>query len=455
MSTARQTIKKCEEEHDTTICSPLVVLYVFCAPLVSLDIFCIKLDFDFIDNQFIEFLEKGFEALLEELNKMIDAEVRVDGDFDVITNKSKSYEELRKEVKHNFSGRTKNIFVFFEISKVISIVFSFYLFYTIYRFKYKYLTEMRFQNRYLLKSLKEINNNRVERGEASLFPLNYTEQQRFIVIHSWRITYWEVIQALHGIAEVILPCFYVLCIVFGDYALYYLLRVINEGSRATSGDTPSVLTVDIGGDGFVADFMETIVATFMPIINGLDIDFGVCAPKPRSPNFNATAWLLFLCFVCLLQAALYPYAARAQHLIMESFYPAETRLRMAWLYNDILRRRKTLSMVIAQRMAGNARFDTGDPIPVIEWLRSQWGGSWLCRWLLQDTKGQYCINCAQSLVGLKLNEGYFKCLTYGCSGIYCKKCSAQLKWTCIVCKATMERRVNHDLRLVEVDESKF
>lgn len=456
----QETITKCEEDHDNSICSPLITLYPMCTPLGALEIFCIKLDYDFLDLHFVDYLEEGFKALLEELKTFVDVDVSIDGDFKVVTNKTKSYEKIRDDVLREFALRTDHVFTYLELTKIVSIAFSFYLFFSVYRFRHQYLTKLHYQNRYLLRSINEINEIRMERGAPSVFPLNFEEQRHFIVIYSWRVTYWEVMQAIRGIADVAGPCFYVFCIVFGDYALYYLLLLITEESAKNAVVTPPVLKVDIQGEGFAAQFMHSLVDTFEPIVNGFDIDFGVCAPRPHQPDEGRLITLVGLCLFCLLQSILYPFAARVMHLTMARYYVEETRQRMVWLYNDILRRRKTLQMIVFERFKGKYGEKGADPIPIMAWLRSEWGDYWVCQWCLgggAESAVDFCVNCGKTLAGAKETVGFFKCPTYGCSAVYCRDCIRQLNWVCILCKKNVNVRANYgDLALEEgVDVSAF
>lgn len=452
MQMIRKTIEECEVDHDNTICSPLVSLYPLCTPLGALEIFCIELDYEFLDLHFVEYLEEGFKALLDELKLFVDVDIEIDVDFEVTTNKTKSYEKIRQDVAKEFADRTDEVLSFFSASQLVSTTLSLYLFYSVYSFRYNYLTKLHFQNRYLLRSLIEINELRVARGQPSVFPLNFAERRRFIVIYSWRVTYWEVIQALQSLLTDVGPCFYVFCVALGDYALYYLLVVITEESRGANMDVEPVIKVEIKGEGFAADFMHSLVDTFVPIVNGFQIDFGVCAPQPHQPDEERMVTLFLLCIFCLLQGILYPFAARFMHLIMEQYYEEETRQRMAWLYNDIIRRRRTLQMIVREKILGRYEGEEGaDPIPVMEWVRSQLRDYSICRYLLlclgdeDDEAGvgsKFCINCAKRLAARRSGRGeeeerkvgYFKCPAYECSGIYCGDCIRQLNWVCILCK---------------------
>lgn len=445
MKAVADTIRKCEEENGSEICKPLGALYPMCAGLISLQIFCIEIDYSFLDLHFVEYLEKGFRALLKELETFVDVEVGVDGDFEVITNKTKTYTLIRDQVTQDFEIRTAALYHYFDISKILSIIVSLLLFVSVYRFRHHYLTDVKYQNRYLLRSLDEINDLRVSRGDPSVYPLNFEEERRFIIIFSWRVTYWELLQSLENIGKVILPCFYVFCLCFGDYALYYLLLNITKAGRDTTVDV-QVLNVEVEGQGFAADYMQSMVDTFEPMINGFEMDFGVCAPQPFRPDEGRLITLFFLCLFSLAQSILYPFAARAMHLVMEKYYVQETRKRMVWLYNDIIRRRKTMQMIVYERLTGNYGPGAVDPIPIMAWLRSEWGDYWICRCCLGgvgDDGEKFCVNCAKSLAGAKEAVGFFKCPTYGCEGIYCRDCIRQLQWVCILCKKNVKVRVNY------------
>lgn len=449
----KETIENCEIDHDNTVCSPLITLYPMCAPLYTLEVFCIELNYTFLDVYFVEHLQKGFERLQKELMTFVDVDVGIDGDFAVKTNASKTYAKVVEDVKRQFNARTETLFVFLESAKILSLLFSFYLFFTVYRFKHKYLNEVEYQNRYLLKSFKEINNLRVSDGESSVFPLNYEEERHFIVIYSWRLTYWEVMQAIHGIADVVCSCFYVFCILFGDYALYYLMLVITQSSRDTNIQQQTVMHVQVTGQGFVADYMRSVVGAFAPILNDFKIDFGVCAPQPHHPDTERVIVLILLCLVCLLQSIVYPFAARFMHLVMARYYVDETRQRMIWLYHDIIRRRKTWQLIIQERLSGTFGEDAKDPIPIIGWLRSQLGACWIGHWFLSEgglPNEEFCTHCGKSLAGARERVGYFKCPTYGCAAVYCRRCIKQLKWVCILCKKNVNVRTNYgDLALEE------
>lgn len=428
-----------------------------CLPLIALNVFCIELDFDFLDLHFVDYLQKGFGALLAELRTFADVEVDVDGDFEVVTNKSKSYAAIRDDVAAAFGQRTATVLHYLEATRLISILFSFYLFLAVYLFRHNYLTKVHYQNRYLLRTLVEINEVREAQGDSSIFPLNDDEQHRFIAIYSWQVTYWEVVQALRGIAEVMGPFFYVVCLAFGDYALYFVMLATaeasdeegNGGGGGEGSSDPPTVSVIVEGEGFVANYMRSLIGTYEPIINGFNIDFGVCAPRPHAPNDDRLVLLLSLCFFMLVQSIVYPFAARVMHLIMERYYVEETRRRMAWLYNDIVRRRKTIQMLIYEKISGRYAGvgGSGESLPLLDYLQSQLGGYVVCQWLLGGIgsrgEGEFCTNCARPL-----NDESVKCPTYGCAGIYCVACIQELEGICIVCKKNVYEGVDYQEDLV-------
>ena len=397
-------------------------------------VFCIELDYDFMDNSFINYLTEGFKKLQEELSILIDVDIELYGEFEVETNKSVTYKLVVEEVKRKFAERTEWVFTYLHLSKLLSVAIACYVFYSVHRFRVKYLNDVEYQNRYLLKTLNDLDEVRTERGETSVFPLNYSEERRFIVVTSLHITLYETIQVIRGVITLCFPLFYVSCIVFGDFLLYIILKATVTNTKDVVVDSPPVLSVNVGGEGFVTDWMNSITKTFVPLVNGFDVEFDECAPKPHLPDEERAIGLALLFVFCFLQDLIYPFAARTMHLIMEHYYPDETRQRMAWLLNDILRRRRTMFTMIAERLSTQYSEDNSDPVPFFVWIRSELGDFWICRWIMKGDKEVFCLNCGKSLAKEKPNEGYFKCPTLECSGIYCRQCITQLQWVCILCK---------------------
>lgn len=446
----QKVIEDCEEEQLSIVCAPLAALHALCIPFTALDLFCMDFDLSFMQFGFVEYLTSGFRYVTDEMGIIFDVNVTIDGDFEMVTNQSLSWDELKAAVIDDFVERTKFIFIGFNVAKMAALAFSFFIVLSTLYFKYRYLASVHYKNRYLTKTFHEIDEMNIEIHMTSIFPLNHKERSRYISLFSPRLTGWEVAILIKSLVIMLVPCVQVAAILVGDHALYNLLVLIAESSQSKNIEIPKVLNVNIKGSGMVADLMTSLFKLFDPIINGFKLDFGHCVPDPHPPNTAENVILICLAVSCLAAAIIQPYMLRMKHVVMERYFPFETRTRARWLYNDIKQKRTNMFQLVVAKF--KTKSEDNKHISCIDFLRAKTNDHFLCRSCLGFEKKETCASCAQP-INMKNEESYYKCVTVTCLSLYCTACTTHLDKTCLVCqqKVVLAATHNHLLNLVVVD----
>lgn len=124
--------------------------------------------------------------------------------------------------------------------------------------------------------------------------------------------------------------------------------------------TVKLVSVNVIGDGIVADMYRDLVDIFESLLQFYDVDFDVCLPRPYRPIFSQYLKIVFLVATCWLLVILEPYGMRLRHLIMDYHYPERTLERSVWLYYRILRKR-TSFVEFARRQATKRVFKKRPP----------------------------------------------------------------------------------------------
>lgn len=175
--------------------------------------------------------------------------------FDFDTNASKSLVEIHQDIMAEINDKTSHALKFIES---INVFLSFYFVYIIVkwvkkyfwkisifnsfkferalRFRYKYLTNLRYKNFYITKKFHEIDTRRNEMGMDTIMPLTYRERKYFVEMSSIRTIWQEWHHIFSSSITLTYSTFHLISIMIADYSLFWLLSMIKfYGNQTDDG----------------------------------------------------------------------------------------------------------------------------------------------------------------------------------------------------------------------------
>lgn len=102
-------------------------------------------------------------------------------------------------------------------------------------------------------------------------------------------------------------------------------------------ERPSVITIHVAGDGYLAELYRSIIKSFTPHENEAEIDTLLCLPDPIPPNTDKYVQIVIIILLCWLITVFEPYGLRLRQVVMCQYYPDRAKQRAIWLYNHIIR----------------------------------------------------------------------------------------------------------------------
>jgi DC-STAMP-like protein len=155
-----------------------------------------------------------------------------------------------------------------------------------------------------------------------------------------------------------------------------------------------VLTVDVAGEGVVADLCRDLVGVLKPLVKIVDVNFNPCLPQPQFPdygNYKKIAILLGISWIILF---IEPFSLRLRTVIMDHYYPQRANDRAVWLYQNVITKRisffKFARLEIFRRLSKNQSFKTRS---CFEILRAKFDNFWICRKICGYNKDFACMLC--------------------------------------------------------------
>lgn len=103
------------------------------------------------------------------------------------------------------------------------------------RFRYKYLTSLRYKNIYITKRFHEIDKARVDVGMESILPLTFKERDSLVEVTSIMFVWSEWRHIFSSSVFLIFSTLHICGILLADYSLYWLLSMIHFYGNQENG----------------------------------------------------------------------------------------------------------------------------------------------------------------------------------------------------------------------------
>ncbi|KAG9483546.1 hypothetical protein GDO78_009453, partial [Eleutherodactylus coqui] len=293
-------------------------------------------------------------------------------------------------------------------------------------YRRKYMTDDNHDNVYITREFIELDVMRVRQNRENLLPLSSSEGYGLIRPGSIFLTRSEKKGYVFDIINVLRSVLVAVFVVSIDYVFFWLLDLMSYlMSGEATAHTPQVLALLVNGTG-VADEIYSAIASAYGALQRSNMTAYTkkCKIQPSEPNYLQYLVIGFLHGFAFCIAIFGVYMQRLRRYICAYYYPTREKMRICFLYNQLLIKRSNLAISLFQSIWSNQADKGHNNILLIL------AANWLAKFV--GANQQYCMACGQICTN-KNNEEYHYCTTPGCKGIYCPVCAKILKNSCTVC----------------------
>ncbi|KAG4079821.1 hypothetical protein HA402_014952 [Bradysia odoriphaga] len=413
------------------VCKVTELVQPICFNLKILDLMCGLVDF--ASDSIIDVVIKDLEEFIDRIHKMFYVSVTfTKHSFNFKTNSSKSLATIKDEIIADIKKQASLIYVFSYWMDIISCLMFLWTISKVVRYKRKFLSKNRYDNKYLSKQLRAFDAKRKDLQLETALPLRRKEKRKYIELTSLQLLRKERFRIARQGFFLFTSTTYMLSIILTDYSLFWLLSIIRYAARADDDiELPPFMSVTVGGNGIFVEIVRGIVDAMTPATSSYKIDVTPCLPSPSVPNTDRYVQIVFLIAMSWILLVFEPYALRLRQIIMNRMYPEKANERAAWLCNQIIRKRISFAKFARRKARQGFRNDSGAKnLSILNFLRVKLNRFWIVRKILGED--MTCTLCAISSKKLK------KCESPNCTVKYCEECISLLKGTCPICMNPVE-----------------
>ncbi|KAG5324991.1 DCST2 protein, partial [Pseudoatta argentina] len=416
------------------ICNLTYVVGALCYTVKPLDFICILVSY--VADTIVNAVQEKIKRFTRHIKAMFYVKVKFSHSFHFETNQTKTIEDVSTGIITEIRARTDRFLAVFDWMSFGTTFFIFFMLLRILRYRHKWLTSDRFDNRYLTDDLRTIDLIRTRQDKETILPLNRRERNQYIPLTSVTLIKVEKIKLAKSVVFLGLTTFKICIHMMADYSLYWILSTIRyHGRIETKVQRPNFVSVHVSGDGYLADLYRSIVKVFTPHAKDIEIDTIPCLPDPIPPNLDRYTQIVTLIAFCWIMAIFEPYGLRLRHVVMCKYHPERAKQRAAWLYNHIIRSRGSFLKFARRQLRRKFGMVEGERIERVTFRERCLA---ICPFLnkLFPQKQNVCLLCGS--VERSDREPHIKCATPGCLGLFCIQCFADLQNLCTICRSPIE-----------------
>ncbi|CAH4030337.1 unnamed protein product [Pieris brassicae] len=296
-----------------------------------------------------------------------------------------------------------------------------------------YLTNIDYDNVYITRYFKRIDQKRRDKHKCTLLPLKKMERNRYIDVYLTSYIPSERSKLFTQILKLTLEAITATTFVMLDRLFYEALDVVRQYADSEHygiGD----LDVLVEGKGFLAGMVRKIIDGLGKVnTSSICLTNKECRPQPHAilPSYYFKIYGGYLWILALLY--LNPYTLRLRRLICGFFYPHREKQRILHLYNDILKKRLRMQKTLRKKavQAVRAHYLSGENLLSLRIRFPQLLG-WLGALPLARMK---CLICEEIEPNLKkrCDKSWHNCSTIRCPFVYCDECWKDIGSSCLAC----------------------
>ncbi|XP_078033110.1 uncharacterized protein LOC144467953 [Augochlora pura] len=416
------------------VCNITYVVSTLCYIVKPLDFICMLVSY--VADTVVGAVKRKIKRFTMHMKAMFYVKVKFSHSFHFETNQSKSLGDVSTSIATEIRSRTDTLFTIFDSISFVTSLFVFIIVLRVMRYRFKWMTSERYDNKYITKDLRTIDLIRARQDKETVLPLNPRESHKYVSLSSVMLVKSERLKLVRsavflGLATVKLIAFLVI-----DYSLYWVLNTIQIHGRFESKvEKPSVVTIHVAGEGYMADLYRSIVRSFSPQGKESEINTMLCLPQPVPPNLDRYTQIVGLLILCWFVAFFEPYGLRLRHVVLCQYYPDRAKQRATWLYNHIIRSRGNFLKFARRQLRRKFGMAGADKIEKISLQDRLWAVC-PCLNILFPRKQKTCLLC--SAVERSDIDPHIKCPTPGCVGLFCPPCFADLQNICTICRSPID-----------------
>ncbi|XP_058794429.1 DC-STAMP domain-containing protein 2-like [Phymastichus coffea] len=418
------------------ICDVTYLANTVCYTLKPLDLVCVLSDF--VSDAIVGVVRRKLVKFSREMKAMLHVKIKFSHSFHFESNKSRSLAEVSRGISSEIKARTNRFLALFDwVGFVTSFLFLF-LFLKVAYYRYKWLTSDRFDNRYILSHMREIDLRRVKQDKETIFPLNRRERGKYAPLTSLLLIEAERVRLAKSAVFLAVTSVKLLIYIATDYCLFWILDTVRYHGRveATAPREPYGGSVEVRGTGFLADVYRSVVVAFSPYTDEhrRDAELTPCLPEPKPPDYDAYARIVAMTLFCWIMALFEPYGLRLRHVVLSQYYPDRAKQRAVWLYNHIMRSRGSFLKYARRQLRRSFGLSRG--VERVTLRERLWAVCPLLNRLAPLPTRSACLVCGSP--ERDRHAPHVRCPTPGCAGVYCPQCFQDLGKLCTVCLSPLD-----------------
>lgn len=161
-----------------------------------------------------------------ELKAMFYVRIKFSHSFHFETNKSRSLSEITHAISTEIKSKTNRFLALFDWIGFVTSFFFLFLFLRVIYYRYKWLTSDRFDNRYILRHMRDIEMRRVKQDKETIFPLNRRERNKYAPLSSLLLIKSERLKLAKSAMFLAVTSVKLIIYMAVDYSLYWILDTV-------------------------------------------------------------------------------------------------------------------------------------------------------------------------------------------------------------------------------------
>ncbi|XP_076284740.1 uncharacterized protein LOC143211164 [Lasioglossum baleicum] len=416
------------------VCNVTYVVSTLCYIVKPLDFICMLVSY--VSDAVVGAVKRKVKRFTMHMKAMFYVKVKFSHSFDFETNQSKSLGDVSAGIATEIRSRTDTLFSIFSSIGFVTSLFVFIIVLRVMRYRFKWMTSERFDNKYITDDLRTIDIIRTRQDKETVLPLNPRERNKYVPLSSVKLIKSEKTKLVRSAVFLGLATIKLMSYLTIDYSLYWVLNTIQiHGRYQSKVEKPSVVSIHVAGEGYMADLYRSIIKSFTPHGKESEINTMLCLPQPVPPDMDKYTQIIALIILCWMVAVFEPYGLRLRHVVLCQYYPDRAKQRATWLYNHIIRSRGNFLKFARRQLRRKFGLAGGEKIEKVTLQDRLWA---VCPFLniLFPRKQKMCLLCGA--VERSDVDPHIKCATPGCVGLYCPPCFADLQNICTICRSPVE-----------------
>lgn len=202
--------------------------------------------------------------------------------------------------------------------------------------------DIAYDNIYLTDELREIDANRATYRLPAVLPLKHYECDFYVDPLSKRLRRAEWFRITYGIIYTVLLVLGVSCLFFIDWIYYTGLDVVRQNAAMNFTQTGSFnFSIQVNGTGLLAriirDATQGMNFTEFLAMNETNAE---CLPRPTLTDWRSYLAVYALAALIFFMNVNMMFSQRMLSVICGHFFPAKHQMRIQYLYNQMLIRRR-------------------------------------------------------------------------------------------------------------------